>query len=51
LTKSLKIIEEAEVRVFWDRRLFLVLCVLFIILIIATAKLDLNVPFAFAFVV
>ncbi|KAL7078158.1 hypothetical protein ACQ4LE_002153 [Meloidogyne hapla] len=50
LTKSLKIIEEAEVRVLWDRRLFLALCVLFIVLIIATTKLDLNVPFAFAFV-
>uniref|UniRef100_A0A915N137 sphingomyelin phosphodiesterase n=1 Tax=Meloidogyne javanica TaxID=6303 RepID=A0A915N137_MELJA len=34
LTKSLKIIEEAEIRVLWDR---------------PTTKLDLNVPLAFAF--
>lgn len=33
LTKSLKIIEDGELRVLWDRRLFLVLCMVLIALI------------------
>uniref|UniRef100_A0A914HW23 sphingomyelin phosphodiesterase n=1 Tax=Globodera rostochiensis TaxID=31243 RepID=A0A914HW23_GLORO len=48
LTKSLKIIEEGEVRVLWDRRLFLGLCVVLIALIVATANIDLTLPYIYA---
>ncbi|KAL3116613.1 hypothetical protein niasHT_001360 [Heterodera trifolii] len=45
LTKSLKIIEEGEVRVLGDRRLFLSLCVALIALTVATANIHLKVPY------
>jgi hypothetical protein len=47
LTKSVKIIEEGEIRVLWDRRLFLALCIVLVALIVATANIDLSLPFVY----
>lgn len=50
LEKTLKIIEEGEIRVLWDRRLFLALVIVLIGLIIATANIDLSVPFVYVII-
>jgi hypothetical protein len=47
LTKSLKIIENGEIRVLWDRRLFMALSIVLIALVAATANIDRTLPFVY----
>lgn len=50
LEKSLRILEEGEVRVLWDRRLFLALCFILCALIVATVNIETPYPFFTIFV-
>lgn len=45
LEKSLRILEEGEVRVLWDRRIFLALCFILLALIIATVNIESSFPY------
>jgi sphingomyelin phosphodiesterase 2 len=45
LVKSLKILEEGEVRVLWDRRLFLALCVALGAVVVLTINIESNYPY------
>ncbi|KAH7731594.1 Endonuclease/Exonuclease/phosphatase family protein [Aphelenchoides avenae] len=45
LEKSLKILEEGEVRVLWDRRLFLALCIALSAVVLLTINLEAAYPY------
>lgn len=44
LEKSISIVEEGLLRVLWDRRLFLALCFILVILICATVNIEITYP-------
>lgn len=46
LEQSLRILEEGEVRVLWDRRLFLALCFILGVFIIATVNIESSFPWS-----